>query len=814
MFLIKLLSLIPGSEQHSGGGVYNINNGSSSFKNTNFQYESMTDSSRWLVNTPKCHIPMLDPWHKSIQSEVKLKPQLDCPALIEKEFKQYADAKKYQNKFSSETISFVRSNKLYFSQRAVDDGALRDETCCYRPIDRSLDNDDDLEEANFCATIQEQGFDIASVANISSLIRIECPKFNYTNVHVFIRHELDEELALQKVADQKLNQDDYYNILMVGVDTISHLNGVRQFNKTRQFLFDQFKSIEFLGYNKVGENTFPNLIPLLTGLKPEQLIQLQCWLATTYTVDSDRGDDYLDNCRYLWNFYQQIGYVTYFSEDWPQASTFNYLKPGFKHEPTNHYGRPFTLARKSLLFPQFDSIGCASCQLDTPIVKIDLDNLKSFVEAHSGRPHFAFHWINCPQHDDLNGGSMVDNIMKSFFEEIHNITQLDRTFVIFFSDHGYRWNPFVSTQIGHYESSLPMFTMAPPARFIQRHPDLYKRLLDHQSALLTPFDMFKTLLAIRDLGAKHNIPKQSTRIRRSEQSNNGSAQINVTSTTTSTSTTAYPTSQTTIKQVENLDGSTFGQKFTTLSLLDEHSADDLDRSCIDAGIPDNYCVCHQFKSVNVNSSDVIGAAYYLTYGHFDSRLRNHTHICHQLELDQINRAEMFDFGNTPSTKDKTTAVHRRHRRQAKTVKPQITPVAKTTVEPFSTSLQHTTTARPRPIVIPDTSVQPTTENEKQYLPNREYNIMLTTKPGGGLFQEVVRFYGDDISKCKAEVERARRVVEDKWATYEDKHKTVMVMNQICEFSVHSESLSRLNLYKDQSKCVKSNIELKKICYCK
>lgn len=794
IILVKLLNLVHENEQ-SGSGI-NIDHDLDEAQRRQYELEQST---RWLVSSPKCHIPVLEPWHKSIEGYVWYKGPMNCSSVIENYLKEPLEDDKSVS-FLKKTLTFVRSNRLYFVKEAIESLRLfgARPACCYKNITRSSDNDYDLEYAEICQPIIEDGIRIDF-----PLVQVTCQAFNYTNVHAFNVRDTDEELALRRVAASKLDNDNYYNILMVGMDTISRLNGQRQLNRTMNLLADLYETLEFVGYNKVGENTFPNLVPLLTGLSPEQLTKVQCWQPTNYTEESDRGDDFLDNCKYLWNFYQQFGYMTYFSEDWPSASTFNYLKPGFKHEPTTYYGRPLTLARKPLLFPKFKSSGCASCHLDQPIVKVDLENLKHFLEDRKDMPYFAFHWSNCPQHDDLNGASEVDGIVEKFFADIHNITQNDRTFVIFFSDHGYRWNNFVSTRIGHYEASLPMLTIAPPRRFIEQQPKLYERLKRHQSALLTPFDLFKTLIDVRNLGLKKNkVAKKATAPESAISTTSLASSIktkrNILVSTSSSlmgedpATTSYPTASTTIRQITIQDGLSYKQSFNVLSMLDEHNSTALDRSCQEAGIPDNYCVCHQFQEVATDTLDVLGAAYYLVYVYFEGKLRNHVHLCHQLELEAIHKAELYNMEPIKVAKSKSG----RRRRQLD-VSAGSSSTATTVM---------TTTGSP--------ALEAVEVNRHHLLPNREYNIMFSTKPGGGLFREVVRYYGEQMSKCEAEVERAKKIVDDNWASFDEKRNSVIRMNSVCEFSVHSDSVSRLNLYGDTSICVKSNIELVKICYCR
>lgn len=735
-------------------------------------------NSRWLISRSKCHIPNIDPWHESIKSYVKVSEDMNCSQVLFDENRSVA-------------LTFSRGNSLYFTKQGLNSNT----SCCFRPIERPLGDDKTVEISNKCVPFRHDGMQIHY-----ELIKIECQPQNYSNVHMFIEHKTEEEKAAAWVAYEKLKLNDFYNVVMIGVDTVSRLNGIRQLNKTQTLMRNKFNVLEFPGYNKVGENTFPNLIPLLTGLTPEELITTSCWSPSSYSQASETGDDYLDNCKYLWNFYQELGYITYLSEDWPSASTFNYLKEGFKNEPTTHYGRPFTLARDRYLSPSSNKLTCKYCLYDRPLVEVDLANLRSFIKEYNDKPFFAFHWINCPQHDDLNGASSFDSILANFMATIHPMTR-EKTFVILFSDHGYRWDDFVSTRVGHYEASLPMMTIAIPQKFLRQHPDLVDNIKQHQSVLLTPFDMFHSLIDLRNLGLKRTINNKSQHLK--NQSTVHSDNIGVTSRSVpKIHVTQLPddpdefsvTAATAVSQENKLDGTNYQlHNFTPLSIFRRHEPTELDRSCIEAGIPDNYCVCHQFQQVPITTPDVIGAAYYFVYVHLYQTLKDSFAICHQLELKQIKSAQMYDF---------------QAMKNATSIETTTTNMTTNTTEP--TKLQTTTTSSSEAHDQQEQDV-----DESHFLPNREYNMALITKPGDALFQEVIRYYGsNDTEACNKRVANIKKRLDDPSVSYSVKRLAVLEMNHVCKFSVHSDSISRLNLYKDQSKCVKNNIELKKVCYCK
>jgi hypothetical protein len=60
-------------------------------------------------------------------------------------------------------------------------------------------------------------------------------------------------------------QTDRLSVIVLGFDSTSQLNFIRRMPKSLGFLQNNLKAIKLRGYNKVGENTLPNLVPLLSG---------------------------------------------------------------------------------------------------------------------------------------------------------------------------------------------------------------------------------------------------------------------------------------------------------------------------------------------------------------------------------------------------------------------------------------------------------------------------------------------------------------------------------------------------------------------
>jgi hypothetical protein len=83
----------------------------------------------------------------------------------------------------------------------------------------------------------------------------------------------------------------------------------------------------------VGENTFPNAVPFMSGYSESDIRQI-CFL----TKETPQ-----DDCPYIWKRFSTANYLTAYAEDSPRLGAFNYLKTGFVKQPVDFYLRPFFL---------------------------------------------------------------------------------------------------------------------------------------------------------------------------------------------------------------------------------------------------------------------------------------------------------------------------------------------------------------------------------------------------------------------------------------------------------------------------------------
>lgn len=99
------------------------------------------------------------------------------------------------------------------------------------------------------------------------------------------------------------NEDapDKPSVLIISIDSLSRLNLIRSMPITYRLLETHgFVSLD--GYTKVADNTFPNVIPILTGMFVAQMTK-RCW---------KNPKDEMDGCPFVWKDFKNRGtYKTY-----------------------------------------------------------------------------------------------------------------------------------------------------------------------------------------------------------------------------------------------------------------------------------------------------------------------------------------------------------------------------------------------------------------------------------------------------------------------------------------------------------------------
>ena len=281
------------------------------------------------------------------------------------------------------------------------------------------------------------------------------------------------------------------NVLVVGIDSMSRLNFARHMPKTRDYILNNLRGIEFRGYSKIDDKKFPNMAALLAGNFREQLP----WAKNT------KGT--FDSTTFLWNLFSQKGYRTVMAEDWANSATFNGLLAGFNNQPTDYYLRPFSQAMDD---PALSRLWNNShyCFVNRAEAKIVLDYLIDFVNFFRFKPYFGFTYLSRMTHTDLNNASLAEQIYLDFFKRLKTGGFMKKTVVVLLSDSGTRSGGIHETYAGRIEERTPMLYIMLPPFFYTKYPEINKTLHINTHRLITPFDVHKTILDILNFKPSDN----------------------------------------------------------------------------------------------------------------------------------------------------------------------------------------------------------------------------------------------------------------------------------------------------------------------
>ncbi|KAI1283242.1 hypothetical protein HDE_12782 [Halotydeus destructor] len=345
------------------------------------------------------------------------------------------------------------------------------------------------------------------------------------------------------------------SVVIFVLESLSKLSFERFMPRSRE-AFEHLGHVHmFDNFVKPMENSFPNMMALLTGDR------IPCNETGSELDEVTLSEDYLDNkLPFVWDDFQNGGYVTAYLEDMPSIGLFNYYpKKGFKKPPTDWYPIAYWLQMypdmsKFDLYDVFDNTSQYCFEQNGAKVDIFFEQMLDFMKKYEAmrQPYFLMGFHSQMTHEDFNNFQLVDQSMANFVLGAEKY--LDNTILILAGDHGPRFGPLVFEPIGLLETRMPFLAMRIPKQLDKRQPNLRKYLKANRASLMTWYDL-------------HAFLKDVARGR-------------------------------------------FGRDFRrkSRSFNPSRSLIPRDRSCRDADIDDVFCVCDREIHLNdLASSDVDGA---------------------------------------------------------------------------------------------------------------------------------------------------------------------------------------------------------------
>lgn len=373
--------------------------------------------------------------------------------------------------------------------------------CTYEPFYRKNDFTNGFSN-------QKVSFRFGDVVKvIDEFIRVVCrvngrTKDFYHDYHYFVQSkstssEMGENNSAANEPDESVDDETKkttpMSVMIMGLDSLSRLNFHRRMNDTVDFLLNELRAIELFGYNKVADNTYPNLMPTLTGLDENELVTA-CIPTKNHTFD---------RCHFIWNVFKQKNYVTAYVEDMASLGLFQYLRRGFTTQPTDYSLRPVMIEMEHHIanHKSVNTHLCMGGRRTFDVLMEYAQKFVSFMTTRSKQAHFSFFWTTSYTHDYLNYPTLIDTDFSQFLRTLHMTGALDNTFLILMSDHGIRWGSFRSTYQGRMEERQPFLYLVPPKWFPEKYPAAMRNLVRNRRKLTTPFDLYETLRHLAEIEA-------------------------------------------------------------------------------------------------------------------------------------------------------------------------------------------------------------------------------------------------------------------------------------------------------------------------
>ena len=218
--------------------------------------------------------------------------------------------------------------------------------------------------------------------------------------------------------------------------------------------------------------------------------------------------NFIDALPFVWNKFEQAGYVTLYSEDGLVAGgdTFHTDFHGFEQPPVHHYMRPFWQAATDLQPANTAHHGCLGTIPEYKYVfryvqqflSVDNSSRKPADSYPAHVPRFAFAFVSSSGQSDPTSLSRFDDELSSWLEELRLSGVLERTAVVVVGDHGRSYGPRRHTMMGKTEERLPLLVITVPTWFAEHHAAMMKNVATNSDRLVTPLDLHQTLLALLD----------------------------------------------------------------------------------------------------------------------------------------------------------------------------------------------------------------------------------------------------------------------------------------------------------------------------
>jgi hypothetical protein len=202
---------------------------------------------------------------------------------------------------------------------------------------------------------------------------------------------------------------------------------------------------------------------------------------------------------------------------------------------------------------------------------------------------FFFAFFKQYTHDGYASGSLLDLSLLNFLKKFPQTDDYRKTILILMTDHGARFSAARQTSQGKLEERLPLMSFVFPELFHKKYPQAIQILKKNIPRLTTPFDIHSTLLSLMNM-----------------------------------------------KKVNYRNSHSIKQR--NISLFNLIPAQ---RTCDDLELEAHWCTCLQWNNIDIQDIKVQEAIQHIIHFINQQLLTVKDKLCHQIELEKILNAQMY-----------------------------------------------------------------------------------------------------------------------------------------------------------------------------
>ena len=223
---------------------------------------------------------------KQKESKIKCRAELfDKQMNVSERFSNIFYESKNFNKKQNYTLSFTKHGYYYVH--------------CFK-------------SANSSIKIYEDSY-LVLPKNMSKLVeeRREMQKLEIKGNNLTYEADNDDQYLKFLDSDNTLLLEKKMNVLMLGFDSLSYQHFQRVMPITFKYLSKSLENnVMFTSMNRVGENTHPNILAMLSGIFITDIPSLN--VTSEFSIYKKIDDEFYDKYPLMWYRYEKSGYLTGF----------------------------------------------------------------------------------------------------------------------------------------------------------------------------------------------------------------------------------------------------------------------------------------------------------------------------------------------------------------------------------------------------------------------------------------------------------------------------------------------------------------------